>query len=73
MVRCTKSGRGSCWLVLRCGGCGTWHETFAPNEAVARLRTAIARGVHAIEAFTHALEPDLIGPDDFRIASDSPG
>jgi hypothetical protein len=81
MVRCTRAGNGSWWLLLRCGGCGTWHETFAQDEAVAALRTAIARGVATVaervkyldlermgsqvEAFSQALELDLIDADDF--------
>jgi hypothetical protein len=81
MVRCTRAGSGTWWLLLRCGGCGTWHETFARDDAVAELQKAIARGVNAVaervrrldlermgsqvETFSQALELDLIGPDDF--------
>jgi hypothetical protein len=81
MVRCTRSGSGSWWLLLRCGGCGTWHETFARDDAVAALHKAIARGRKAVaedarsldlermgsqvEAFTQALELDLIDAGDF--------
>jgi hypothetical protein len=81
MVRCTRAGSGTWWLLLRCGGCNTWHETFACDEAVSALQKAIARGVHAlaeevryleletmrlqVETFSQALELDLIGPDDF--------
>jgi hypothetical protein len=81
MARCTRAGNGTWWLLLRCGGCGTWHETFARDEAVAALQRAITRGVRAVaervqcldlermvwqvEAFSQALELDLIGPDDF--------
>ena len=58
-----------------------WHETVAPDDAVAALQRAIAQGVHTVaegarcldlermlrevEAFSQALELDLIGPDDF--------
>jgi hypothetical protein len=88
MVRCTRAGSGTWWLLLRCGGCGTWHETFARDEAVVALQKAIARGldtvaervkcldlermVSQVGAFSQALELDLIGPDDFQSASDSP-
>jgi hypothetical protein len=81
MVRCTRAGSGGWWLLLRCGGCGTWHETFARDDAVAALYRGIARGLNIVaedvkrldlermgsqvEAFRHALELDLIGPEDF--------
>src|SRR5215213_3774458 len=81
MVRCTRAGNGSWRLLLRCGGCGTWHETFARHDAVAALHKGIARGRDTVaervkcldlermgsqvEAFSQALELDLIGPDDF--------
>jgi hypothetical protein len=56
-------------LLLRCGACGTWHETFARDEPVAALQRAIERGVQAVrsqlDAFCEALELDLIGPDEF--------
>jgi hypothetical protein len=81
MVRCTRTASDTWWLRLRCGACGGWHETFAPDDAVAALQRAIAQGVDTvaesercldlermlreIEAFTQALELDLIGPDDF--------
>jgi hypothetical protein len=81
MVRCTKAGSGSWWLLLRCGDCGTWHETFAHDDAVAALHQAIAHGretvaeevrcldlermVLQVEAFTQALELGLIDADDF--------
>ena len=81
MVRCTKAGSGSWWLLLRCGGCGTWHETFARDDAVAALQRAIAHGreavaegvrsldlermVSQVDSFTQALELDLIDADDF--------
>ena len=69
MARCTRVGSGTWWLVLRCGGCGIWHETFAQDEVVAALQRAIRRGVDAVservETFSQALELDLIGPGDF--------
>jgi hypothetical protein len=73
MVRCTRSGTGTWWLLLRCGGCGTWHETFDSDEAVAGLRRAIDGMGSQIEAFSQALQLDLIDADDFQIARDSPG
>ena len=73
MARCTRAGSGSWWLLLRCGACNTWHETFARDEAVAALQTAIKRGVDAIaeEVSCLELELDLIGPDDFPSATDA--
>jgi hypothetical protein len=88
MARSRRAGNGTWWLLLRCGGCGTWHETLAQDEAVAALQRAIKRGLRAVaegvdrleldrmglqvEAFTQALELDLIGPDDFQSANDAP-
>ena len=82
MARCTRVGDGTWSLLLRCGACGTWHETFARDEAVAALRRAIRRGVRTVaervtrldldrmkseaDAFTRALQLDLIVPDDFK-------
>jgi hypothetical protein len=81
LIRCTRTGSGSWWLVLRCGECGTWHETFARDDAVSALLKAIAdardsvarsvrcldleRMVSQVDAFSQALELDLIGADDF--------
>ena len=81
IVRCSKAGGGGWWLLLRCGDCGTWHETFARDDAVAALARAMARGQRTladglrcldlermgaqVEAFSQALELDLIDPDDF--------
>ena len=81
IVRCNKAGTGSWWLLLRCGNCGTWHETFARDDAVAALHRAVARGREAVaerlrcldlermgsevEAFTQALALDVIDADDF--------
>ena len=69
MARCTRADGETWWLLLRCGACGTWHETFARDEPVAALQRAISRGVHSLrlqaDAFCEALELDLIGPDEF--------
>jgi hypothetical protein len=63
MVQCTRAGDGTWWLLLRCGACGTWHETFADDEAVAALWRAIKQGLHAVADDLDSL--DLIGPDAF--------
>ena len=69
MARCTRAGSGTWRLLLRCGACGTWHDTVARDEPVAALQRAIGRGVQAlraqVDAFCVALELDLIGPDEF--------
>ena len=81
LVRCTNVGDDSWWLLLRCGGCGTWHETFARGDDLRELRQASARSLETVaealkrldlgrmswqvEAFTQALERDLIDADDF--------
>jgi hypothetical protein len=81
VVRCTNAGDDSWWLLLRCGGCGTWHETFARGHALRALREATAQGLEnvaeglkrrdlermslQVEAFSQALELDLIDADDF--------
>jgi hypothetical protein len=81
VVRCTNAGSDSWWLLLRCGGCGTWHETFERGDALRPLRRATAESLETvaerwkrldldrmswqIEAFTQALKCDLIAPDDF--------
>jgi hypothetical protein len=81
MVRCTHAGDDSWWLLLRCGGCGTWHETFAQGDALRAFRQATAQSLETVaeglkrldlermswevEAFSQALELDLIDADDF--------
>lgn len=81
LVRCTNAGDDSWWLLLRCGGCGTWHETFARGDDLRALRQASARSLEMVaealkrldlgrmswqvEAFSQALERDLIDADDF--------
>jgi hypothetical protein len=81
VVGCTKA-RGDSWrLLLRCGECATWHETFVRDDAFSALRKAIAQGLETVarevecldrermgaqvDAFTQALELDLIDADDF--------
>jgi hypothetical protein len=81
VVRCTNAGDDSWWLHLRCGGCGTWHETFARGDALRALRRANAHSLETlaeelnrldlermswqVEAFSQALELDLIDAYDF--------
>jgi hypothetical protein len=81
VVRCTNAGDDSWWLLLRCGDCGTWHETFARGDALRSLRRASARSLETIaealkrldldrmssevEAFSQGLERGLIEADDF--------
>jgi hypothetical protein len=81
VVRSSRAGTDSWWLLLRCGGCGTWHETFARQRTVDAMQQAIAialeqvaEGIRSfdlqrmgreVDAFAHALELDLIGADDF--------
>jgi hypothetical protein len=81
MVGCSKTGPETWWVRTRCGSCGVWHETVAPDEAVAAFQRAIRRGVRTVaetatrmehermrleaEAFSQALDLDLIQPDDF--------
>ena len=81
MVRCTNAGDDSWWLLLRCGDCGTWHETFARGDALRALRRASALSLETIaeavnrldldrmssevEAFSQGLESGLIEADDF--------
>ncbi len=88
IARSSRAGNGTWWVLLRCGACGTWHETFACDEDVAALHKAIKRGLHTVaeelntldlermgsqaEVFSQALALDLIGPDDFVSAGDAP-
>jgi hypothetical protein len=81
-VRQTAAGDDSWWLLLRCGECGTWHETFARDEAVEALERMMERAAEAVgqavdrldrermaaqvEAFSRALQLDLIDAGDFR-------
>ncbi len=81
VVRCTNAGDDSWWLLLRCGDCGTWHETFARGDALRALRRASALSLETIaeavnrldldrmssevEAFSQGLELGLIEADDF--------
>jgi hypothetical protein len=70
------------WIRLRCGACGYVREVEASNEEARRLDADLDRGLNEIaaalarldraemaamsDAFSAALERDLVGPDDFR-------
>jgi len=73
------------WIRLRCGACGFVREVAASNEEARRLEADLDRGLNEIaavvakldraemaaasDALTAGLERDLVGPDDFRRAS----
>lgn len=81
-VTWTESGPADWWLLLRCGGCGTWRDVVASNYAVEAfdrmldeemdtIRVAAERLAHEslsaqAETFGAALRLDLLGADDFR-------
>ena len=70
------------WMRLRCGACGSVREVEASNEEAQRLDADLDRGLTTIaaavskldrvemaavsNAFSVALERDLLSPDDFR-------
>lgn len=70
------------WMRLRCGACGFVREAKASNEEAQQLDADLDRGLAAIaaavakldrvemaavsDAFSVALERDLLSPDDFR-------
>jgi hypothetical protein len=80
-VTWTESGPADWWVLLRCGGCGTWRDVVASNCAVAAfermlnqemavIRAAAERLAREslsaqVETFGAALRLDLIGADDF--------
>ena len=81
-VTWTESGADAWWLLLRCGGCGSWRDVVASNSAVAAFDRVLDEGSAEIEleadrlgreslraeadALGTALDLDLIGADDFR-------
>jgi hypothetical protein len=81
-VTWTESGTDAWWLLLRCGGCGSWRDVVASNTAVAAFDRALDAGSAEIElaadrlgheslrdqadSLGTALRLDLIGADDFR-------
>ena len=84
-VTWTESGPNAWWLLLRCGGCGSWRDVVASNTAVAAFDRVLDERNAEIEsaadrlrresmraqadALGTALELDLIGADDFRSAA----
>jgi hypothetical protein len=70
------------WMRLRCGACGFVREVETSNEEAQRFDADLDRGLAAIaaavakldrvemaavsDAFSVALERDLLTPDDFR-------
>jgi hypothetical protein len=81
-VTWAESGPADWWLLLRCGGCGTWRDVVASNHAVAAFDRMLDLEMNAIrtaaerlareslskqaEIFGAALRLDLLGADDFR-------
>ena len=81
-VTWTESGPDAWWLLLRCGGCGTWRDVVASNMAVAAFDRVLDEDSAEIELAAErlgreslrdeadslgtALRLDLIGADDFR-------
>jgi len=81
-VTWTESGPNAWWLLLRCGGCGSWRDVVASNTAVAAFDRVLDEGCAEIElaadrlgreslraeadTLVAALDLDLIGADDFR-------
>jgi hypothetical protein len=81
-VTWAESGPANWWLMLRCGGCGTWRDVVASNYAVAAFDRMLDDGMEVIraaaerlareslsaqaETFATALRLDLLGADDFR-------
>jgi hypothetical protein len=81
-VTWTESGPADWWVLLRCGGCGTWRDVVASNYAVAAFERVLDQERDVIraaaerlareslsaqaETFGAALRLDLIGADDFR-------
>jgi hypothetical protein len=69
------------WVRLRCGACGRSREVFVTDDDAKQLERDLAPGLREIastvdrldrermlrevDAFTAALDRDLIGPDDF--------
>jgi hypothetical protein len=66
LVRATPAENDCWWLLLRCGECGTWHETVARGDAVEALEQAIDRG---LAEELRALRLDQLDLDDFLPAS----
>jgi hypothetical protein len=81
-VRWTESGAHDWWMLLRCGGCGSWRDVVAGNYAVDAFDRVLDEGIDSIEAelerlereqlaadaevFATALRLDLLDAEDFR-------
>lgn len=81
-VTWTELGPAAWWLLLRCGGCGTWRDLIASDHAVEAFDRALDEEMDVIRAaaerleresfaaqadsFGAALRLDLLGADDFR-------
>jgi hypothetical protein len=81
-VTWAESGPADWWLLLRCGGCGTWRDVVASNQAVAAFDRVLDEDVDMIrttverlereslkaeaETLGTALRLDPLGADDFR-------
>jgi hypothetical protein len=82
-VTWTESGRDSWWLLLRCGGCGSWRDVVASNEVVEQFDRVLDENMESMNAaadrlereslageadvLVRALQLDLLGAEDFRI------
>jgi len=81
-VTWTESGPADWWLLLRCGGCGSWRDVVASNHVVAAFDRMLDKEMDVIraaaerlarealsaqaDAFGAALWLDLLSADDFR-------
>lgn len=81
-VTWTESGPADWWLLLRCGGCGTWRDVVASNSVVAAFDRRLDREMDVMraaaerlareslsaqaDAFGAAMRLDLLSADDFR-------
>jgi hypothetical protein len=77
-----ESGPGNWWLLLRCGGCGTWRDVIASNRVVAAFDRILDEEMAVIraaaerlareslsaqaETLSAAFRMDLLTADDFR-------
>ena len=82
-VTWTESGADSWWLLLRCGGCGSWRDVVASNTVVAEFDRMLDDDMEAMSAeadrlereslateadvLVRALQLDLLGAEDFRV------
>jgi hypothetical protein len=81
-VTWAESGPTGWWLLLRCGGCGSWRDVVASNLAVEAFDRTLDEAMNAIrraaerlareslaaqaETLAAALRLDLLTADDFR-------